>query len=203
MRTKKQIAASRENGRRSHGATTPEGKARIVAANIKSGVFAESQVVAWEDKDALQALKDEYYALHPPASPEARCLLDQIILCEWHLRRFTWVEDALWDSSFFGSPENTQHPCADALRASDHTLTRLQHRINSTRRAFHNALTRLEELEARDQDVVVISAASDSAATPSLESRLPVLGSLRKIDSPSTSVTPISRLLNASPRDPV
>jgi len=202
MRTKKQIAASRENGRLSQGATTPEGKARIVAANLKSGVFAETQVVPWERTADLQALKDEYYARHPPASPEARCLLDQIVICEWHLRRFTWVEDALWDRLYYAYPVNS-NPCSQALQESDRTLARLQHRINSTRRAFHHALTRLEELEARDQDVVVISAASDSAATPSLESRLPVLGSLRKIDSPSTSVTPISRLLNASPRDPV
>ena len=42
MRTQKQIAASRENGRQSHGATTPEGKACIVSANLLSGIFAET-----------------------------------------------------------------------------------------------------------------------------------------------------------------
>ncbi len=191
MRTKKQIAASRENGRKSHGATTPEGKARIVAANLTSGVFANTQVVAWEQEADLQALKDEYYARHPPASPEARCLLDQIILCEWHLRRFTWVEDALWDRLFYACPDNS-HPCAHALLEGDRTLTRLQHRINSTRRAFHNALARLEQLEGRDQDTGIAGSASDSPATPSPETRLPVLGSLRRIAAPAPSVTPIS-----------
>ena len=78
MRTQKQIAASRENGRKSHGAATPEGKARIVNANLQSGIFAETQVLVWEHQEELQELKDEYYARHPPASPEARCLLDQI-----------------------------------------------------------------------------------------------------------------------------
>jgi len=38
---------------------------------------------------------------------------------------------------------------AYALRQDDQTFTRLQHRINSTRRAFR--------LEARDQDAVVVS----------------------------------------------
>jgi len=57
MRTKKQIAASRENGRKSHGAATLEGKARIVAANLTSGVFAQSQIVAWEKEADLQQLK--------------------------------------------------------------------------------------------------------------------------------------------------
>src|ERR1035437_4784824 len=78
MRTQKQIAASRENGRKSHGAATPEGKARIANANLQSGIFAETQVLMWEHQEELQELKDEYYARHPPASPEARCLLDQI-----------------------------------------------------------------------------------------------------------------------------
>ena len=134
MRTQKQIAASRENGRKSHGAATPEGKARIVNANLQSGIFAETQVLVWEHQEELQQLKDEYYARHPPASPEARCLLDQIVLCEWHLRRFSWVEDALWDQLFNASPQDSD-ACAYALQQGDQTLTRLQHRINSTRRA--------------------------------------------------------------------
>src|SRR5271157_3277092 len=95
MRTQKQIAASRENGAKSHGAATAEGKARIVNANLQSGIFAETQVLMWEHQEELQELKDEYYARHPPASPEARCLLDQIVKCEWRLRRFDWVEHSL------------------------------------------------------------------------------------------------------------
>ena len=130
MRTQKQIAASRENGRQSHGAATPEGKARIVNANLQSGIFAETQVLMWEHQEELQELQDEYYARHPPASPEARCLLDQIVLCEWHLRRFDWVEDSLWDQFFHASPQDFE-ACAYALRQGDQTFTRLQHRIDS------------------------------------------------------------------------
>src|SRR5271157_5228849 len=155
MRTQKQIAASRENGRQSHGATTPDGKARIVNANLVSGVYAEYQVLSWECQDELQELKDEYYARHPPASPEARCLLDQIVLCEWRLRRFCWVEDSLWQDLHTAGPQDFDG-CAYALQQGDHTFTRLQHRINSTRRAFHTALKELERLEARDQDVVLV-----------------------------------------------
>ena len=182
MRTQKQIAASRENGRKSHGATTPEGKARIVSASLQSGVFAETEVLVWEEQEELQELKDEYYARHPPASPEARCLLDQIVYCEWHLRRFSWVENALWDQFFSTTPPDSD-ACAYALQRGDQTFARLQHRINSTRRAFHTALKELERLEVRDQDVLVVSPDSVSPATHSPESQLPILGSLRKIDS--------------------
>jgi hypothetical protein len=180
MRTQKQIAASRENGRKSRGAATPEGKARIVAANLESGIFAETQVLIWEHQDELEELRDEYYARHPPASPEARCLLDQIVLCEWHLRRFCWVEDSLWDQYFHNPPGDTDG-CAYALQKGDQTFTRLQHRINSTRRAFHTALKELERLEARDRDVAIVEVGGTEPATDSPESQLPVLGSLRKI----------------------
>ena len=181
MRTRKQIAASRENGGKSHGAATAEGKARIVNANLQTGIFAETQIVIWEDQEELQELKDEYYARHPPASPEARCFLDQVVLCEWHLRRFSSVEGSLWDHLFRTNPPQGD-ASAYALQQGDQTFTRLQHRINSTRRAFHTALKELERLEARDQDVVVVAPESVSPVTQTPETQLPILGSLRKND---------------------
>ena len=200
MRTQKQIAASRENGGKSHGAATPEGKARIVNANLQSGIFAATQVLMWEHQEEIQELKDEYYARHPPASPEARCLLDQIVMCEWHLRRFLSVEDALWNQFFTASPPDSD-PCAYALRQGDQTFTRLQHRINSTRRAFRTALKELERLEARDQDAVVISSGSVSPATQTPETQLQILGSLRKNESadPAAGETPPRQSSNTGP----
>ena len=200
MRTQKQIAASRENGRKSHGAATPEGKARIANANLQSGIFAETQVLLWEHQEELQELKDEYYARHPPASPEARCLLDQIVMCEWHLRRFLSVEGALWNQFFTASPPDSD-PCANALRQGDQTFTRLQHRINSTRRAFRTALQELERLEARDQDAVVVSPDSVSPVTQTPETQLQILGSLRKNESadPAAGEMPPRQSLNTGP----
>jgi hypothetical protein len=197
MRTQKQIAASRENGRKSHGAATPEGQARIVNANLPSGIFAETQVLIWEHQEELQELKDEYYARHPPASPEARCLLDQIVSCEWHLRRFLSVEDCLWDQFFTASPPDSD-PCAYALRQGDQTFTRLQIRINSTRRAFHIALKEIERLEARDQDAVGPDPVSPATRSP--ETQLQILGSLRKNDSagPAAGKTPPTPILEHS-----
>ena len=78
MRTEKQIAASRLNGWKSNGATTAEGRAPIVAANLKSGVYAESEILPWEDPESLDRLEAEYYDHHRPASLEARLLLDDL-----------------------------------------------------------------------------------------------------------------------------
>jgi hypothetical protein len=102
-------------------------------------------------------------------------------MCEWHLRRFGWVEDSLWDEFYLASPQ-TSDACAYALQQGDQTFTRLQHRLNGTRRAFHTALKELERLEARDQDVVVVDPDSVSPVTQTPETQLQVLGSLRKND---------------------
>jgi hypothetical protein len=102
-------------------------------------------------------------------------------MCEWHLRRFDSVEGSLWDELFTASPQNLD-ACAYALQQGDQTFTRLQHRINSTRRAFHTALKELERLEARDQGVVLVRLVPVSPVTQTPETQLQILGSLRKND---------------------
>ena len=173
----------------SHGATTPEGKARIVSANLICGIDAETEVLTWEHCNELQELIAEYYASHPPASPEARCLLDQIIRCEWLLRRFAYAEASLWDQLSANCPDD--EPCADALQKGDRTFARLQQRINGTRRAFHTALKELERLEARDLGAPADTPQPDPPATHSPATQLQVLGSLRKNDSgnPAAPIT--------------
>ena len=100
-----------------------------------------------------------------------------------HLRRFCWVEDSLWSQLFAASPQNAD-ACAYALQQGDQTFARLQHRINSTRRAFHTALKELERLEARDLGAPAEAPADtpepDPPATHSPATQLQVLGSLRK-----------------------
>ena len=198
-RTKKQIEASRANGRKSHGAVTPEGKARIVKANLQTGIYAEEHTIGWEFPQDLDELREEYYDCHPPRSPEARAVLDQIVMCEWRLRRFAYAEAALWDQLGAERPPNTE-AAACALRTADTTFQRLQSRINATQRIFHQALLELERLEARDADVVVVPTdpvtvsepAAPPATTRSKQEDLLVLGSLRQntSDIPAAPVKP-------------
>jgi hypothetical protein len=182
MRTEKQIAASRVNGRNSTGATTSEGKARIVAANLKSGVFAESEILPWEDADSLDHLEAEYYHHHCPASPEARLLLDDLILSDSNLWEYSAREAYRPDPDY--AP-------AQAFKYSDKTFARLQHRLNATRLAIHRTLKDLWNLEASEAVLARTCPAPGpqplAPVSPSHETYLQDLGSLRK--SPSGPAT--------------
>jgi hypothetical protein len=181
MRSQKQIDASRQNGRNSSGAATPEGKARIVAANLKSGIYAETEILPWEETGDLEELKAEYFDHHQPDSPEARLLVDELITCEWTLRRLRLADSALWELSAKEVPNpDPRFAPAQAFSHSDRTFARLQHRLNSTRAAYHRALKALQKLEA----------AAHTAVTPAEESSLPILGSLRQQPSPAPDPEP-------------
>jgi hypothetical protein len=217
MRTEKQTAASQLNGRKSTGATTSEGKARIVAANLKSGVYAESQILPWEDAGSLDRLEAEYYDYHRPASPEARLLLDDLILCEWTLRRLHRADSNLWEYS----AKEAWHPDPDyapaqAFKYSDKTFARLQHRLNGTRLAIHRTLKDLRNLEASEAALARtcpnataptpgnLSAAPSpqpmAPVSPSPETHLQDLGSLRK--SPSGPSVPPETTAENGPFSP-
>jgi hypothetical protein len=180
MRTEKQIAASRRNGRKSSGAVTADGKARILAANLISGIYAETEVLPWEAADNLEQLKSEYYEHHQPASPEARFLVDELISCEWTLRRLRRADTNLWESGIrHPTAEPEFEPSRSFMRNSD-TFDRLQRRINATRLAYHRALKDLERVQARDRQATAAPHPEQTPATNSNDSYLPILGSLRQ-----------------------
>ena len=159
--------------------TPSDPKTRTYRARLWTGIYPEDHTLSHEFQRELDDLRDEYYARHPPSSPEARCLVDQIIMCEWHLRRFYLAEECLW----LEFDRNTLEPdgnLAAALRKGAGAFGALQHRVNSTRRALHNAIRELERLEARDRDVEVITPDPDAPVNLTPPTHLSVVGSLRK-----------------------
>ena len=64
---------------------------------LKTGIHAKSLVLPSEKVADLQQLIDEFYQHHHPASPEARVLLDDLIRCEWTLRRLGVAETQLFE----------------------------------------------------------------------------------------------------------
>src|ERR1035438_9589930 len=97
MSTLRQIESNRRNAQKSTGPTSVTGKATSSMNALKTGIHAKSLVLPTENLADLDQLIEEYYQSHHPASPEARVLLDDLIRCEWTLRRLGAAETQLFE----------------------------------------------------------------------------------------------------------
>ncbi|MGD0499832.1 MAG: hypothetical protein ABSC23_15490, partial [Bryobacteraceae bacterium] len=137
---------------KSSGPRSVEGKAVSRFNALKTGIDAKSNVIPGEDPDALEALAAEYHERFLPSAPEQRFLVDSLVASEWMLRRLRKVEAQLWQHEMaeglrLGRLE-TKWPLGRLFSRNVSDLTRLQRRIDSTGRAYHRALDKLERLQA-------------------------------------------------------
>src|ERR1017187_3564205 len=96
MSTPLQIEANRRNAQHSTGPTSVTGKAVSSMNALKSGIHAKSLVLPSEDRAGLDQLIEDFYQHHQPATPDARCFVDDLIYCEWMLRRLRVAESQAW-----------------------------------------------------------------------------------------------------------
>jgi hypothetical protein len=150
MSTLRQIEANRRNAKKSTGPTSVTGKATSSMNALKTGIHAESLVLPIENPADLEALTDEYYRHYRPASPIARAFVDDLIRCEWHLRRFDNAETQMWqyqNQSRFDDDEE-EFPLGKSGTCNSGSYSKLQYRVDATRRARARALQALEKLQA-------------------------------------------------------
>lgn len=148
MATVQQIDANRRNAQLSTGPATPEGKQRAAANSLQSGIYAESEIIFTESREALEALKIEYYDRFQPATPETRDLVDSLIRSAWLLRRFAAAEASLLNlNQPEDLPEDPNERMAARMSQSVKRLDLLQRRINSTERNYHRSLKVLQSIE--------------------------------------------------------
>ena len=147
MPSEKQIAANRRNALKSTGPTSVAGKAASSMNALKTGIHAKSVIITGEKASDLQQLIDEYYAYYQPASPIARGLVDDLIRCEWTLRRLDTSEASLWNYQNAQSfrPVPNEHKQGKVVSQNAKTLAALQRRIDSTRRGRDRTLKLLRE----------------------------------------------------------
>jgi hypothetical protein len=149
MSSQLQIEANRRNAQKSTGPTSVTGKAASSMNALKSGIHAKSLVLPSEKLADLEQLIDDYYNRHLPDSPEACFCIDEVIHCEWLLRRYRTAETQMWayenESSFSIDRKN---PLGKAAAIGSSRFSKLQYRVDATRRAYHHALKALKELKA-------------------------------------------------------
>jgi hypothetical protein len=157
MATIKQIDANRRNAQHSTGPRTQEGKHATSLNALKTGIYAESEVIPGERPEALTALAAEYHAHHRPATPEARDLVDSLVRNAWLLRRLAAAEAGAFNCDC-ETCRQTYEGLTD-LQFVSHRVVRnvkrldlLQRRINATERNFHRSLKALQTLPSPEPD---------------------------------------------------
>jgi hypothetical protein len=139
-RTESQKDASRRNGALSHGATTPEGRARSSQNATKHGLFSPRTVLANESQEAFDHLHHSYLHEWNPQGQSELDLVQDLTIYRWKLTRVRNLEDAAHDSEMF-------------LQQEDYNLCYEKHdpaiRHHDAENAIHNTSPGLLEFYGR------------------------------------------------------
>ncbi|HUQ93840.1 MAG TPA: hypothetical protein VM120_19325 [Bryobacteraceae bacterium] len=166
LKDKQKIA--RENGKKSQGPITPEGKHRSSQNSITHGLASKCVVLSNESEDLYTALLTSYQTEWQPATTSEQHLVTQMVNSYWRLRRIWTMETALFDSEMFDQKKafeaawSYHHP---AMRLVDSlvtirtntpttldTLSRYEVRYQ---RAYNNSMNQLRKLR-RDRNAPVV-----------------------------------------------
>ncbi len=150
MSTIRQIEANRRNAQNSTGPTSVTGKAVSSMNSLRTGLHAKSLVLPFENLADLQQLIEECYLHYHPTNPEARFFVDDLIRCEWILRRLDNAETQTWlyqnDDKY---RDKEKYPLGKSASCNPNSFSKLQYRIDATRRARARALLAIEKLQAK------------------------------------------------------
>ena len=182
MSTLRQIEANRRNAQKSTGPTSVTGKAASSMNALKTGIHAKSLVLSTEDPAELEELVEDSYRSFHPTTPEARSLVDEFIYCEWNLRRLRAAETQSWqhqDHDAFRGPN--KYPLGFCVSTHGNAFSRLQYRMDATRRARERALQSLKQLQAEaalapDPLPDPPEPANPPSLSPSTQTTFPIIG---------------------------
>ncbi|HUQ90594.1 MAG TPA: hypothetical protein VM120_02860 [Bryobacteraceae bacterium] len=144
LKDKQEIA--RENGKKSRGPITPEGKRRSSLNSITHGLASKCVVLANESEEAYTALLTGYQNEWQPATQTEQHLVIQIANSYWRLRRIWSMETALLDSEMF-----TQKEDFEAAWSNHHPGMRLLDALSAVQICNPALLVTLSRYETRYQ----------------------------------------------------
>ncbi len=145
MRTERQHQTSRDNGAKSHGPTTPEGKAASARNATKHGLTARNPILLTvEDQQAYQRVQDDYEQLFRPANVVERQLVDEMVSVQWRRQRAEAIEAAQLNFSM-DRMANDIAARFDRIDGATRVALAYNHEVNESR-TLHNVQRIAERL---------------------------------------------------------
>jgi hypothetical protein len=153
MATQKRIAASRQNGAKSHGPITDEGKARSSRNAIRHGLLSHTVVLDDEDPKEFKALLDQHVAKFQPNGDIEHQTVEEMAICRWKLRRLNIIETTLIDdhSRDNGYEDDADLSIAEAFVTHRHSIAQLERYSARLTRQYHRAFRHLQDLRQFDE----------------------------------------------------
>ena len=105
MTSQSKSDAARANGAKSHGPTTPEGKARSSQNAVKHGLTATFKVLPGESEQDFETLLEAHRKHHQPATALEEELVRNLAVARWRLARIAALETNLFENEIARSQE--------------------------------------------------------------------------------------------------
>ncbi len=163
MRTERQIHAARENGKKSRGPVTPEGKRNSARNSIHHGLHAQTLLLEGERPEFFNQLVNSLHEEFQPQTASEIATVESMAWARWRQKRLWSFEQAAINqeirtrqAAFPGTPPERNEACARAADAfstlaDNSKALHLMHRCEtSCDRQFSRALRRLAELRGGD-----------------------------------------------------
>ena len=152
IRTEKQKAASRLNGRKSQGPITRMGKDRVRLNALTHGLTAKTTVLLHENKDQFQSLLISLLDDFRPATDAEFLCVEEMAMAKWRLRRVIGLETAACDIRIAAVTTPSSQATVQAF--TDHQLngqlmTTLRQHETAYSHLYQRAYRHLTQLQAR------------------------------------------------------
>ena len=176
-RTKAEIA--RENGSKSHGPTTPEGKARAAQNSYKHGLTASIVVIPdVESQELFNEAQQRLVATWQPVNEVEHDLVEEMAVCKWQERRIWQMETDTFDiqiqaqeqeyrEMFQDDGGNGRKAVAFGKLAETNRLDLLLRYRGTLNRQYHRAMNQLIKL--RDKRVLENTPADPEPYCPDID----------------------------------
>ena len=149
MRTLKQNEASRENGAKSHGPVTVEGKAISSRNNTRHGLLAKAVVLVGESNENFTDILVRLVAEHEPATETEMAVVHIMAMALWRLARIWSAEKATLDKHMLRQDSGDgPNRLARAIETGAGSLGTISRYETTFTRQFANSLRQLNFLKS-------------------------------------------------------